>query len=144
MEYDDPLFIRIWESSREFSCGLSLFYPVVAGVFALKPAVNSSVLGLLRLGDLTNIHAVAFRTYDRHGRNKPSDDIILCLGLVSHDFKRTRDYFQSIPIFLGVRRIPHPIRSRFSMRRQERAFCLRCGSRRPHPLQDLDRPEEED
>jgi hypothetical protein len=35
----------------------------------LKLAVNSTIPGLLRLGDLKNVHAVAFRTDDSHGWN---------------------------------------------------------------------------
>jgi len=67
---------------------LFLFDPVVSAVFALKFPLNPTILGLLRLGDLTNIHATTFRTYDRHGRNKPSDSIFLSLRLVFAEYQR--------------------------------------------------------
>jgi len=60
---------------------------VVSAVFALKTPVNSTVLGLLRLSDLTNIHTKTSRTDNRHARNKPSDDIfpllMNCIRMVS-------------------------------------------------------------
>ena len=60
---------------------------MVSAVFALKLPVNSAIPSSLRLGDLTNIHAVAFRTDNRHARNEPSDDIfpllMTCIRMVS-------------------------------------------------------------
>jgi len=72
--------IRIQEGlTTLFWNALFFLDPVVAAVFALKLPVNPAILGLLRLGELKNIHAVAFRTDDRHGRNKPSEGIFLSL-----------------------------------------------------------------
>jgi len=73
---------------------LSLFDPVVSAVFALELPVNPTILGLLGLGDLTNIHAVTFRTDNRHSQNKPFD-IILSLRLAFANIKVSA--FANIP-----------------------------------------------
>jgi hypothetical protein len=72
--------IRIQEGlTTLFWNALSFLDPVVAAVFALKLPMNSTILGLLRLSDLTNIHTMTFRTDNRHSRNEPSDGIFLSL-----------------------------------------------------------------